>query len=218
MNRPLHILALDAAFGPACACLIRQDGKRCFSSTESDTPHSQAVLPMLCSLLGEAGLNWQDLQLLAVGVGPGSFTGLRVAAASMAGINAALGLPVLAVSSLAITAMQTRTEDPVHVVEDAHAGDAYIGIYQSGKALVEDRCLSWDKIRLMPLGTYISHTEPVVKLPGWRLIPFAIPRPQALAELICGLVGEMVDTDRLPTRAIPAYLSASQAEKHACGA
>jgi len=209
-----NILSLDAAFGPACACLIRQDGKEFYSNSQSDKPHSQAILPMLEALLTGAELDWNDVQLLGIGVGPGSFTGLRVAAATMAGINAGLRLPMLEFSSLAITVRQSNVRGPMWVIEDARAGSAWLGHYQEGMPLEKDRSQPWDEIRCMPAGTYLTQTPTTVDLPGWEHLPLELPRSKALATLT-QQASKGVNPDILPRFANPVYLSPSQAERNA---
>ena len=210
-----NILSLDAAFGPACVCLIRQDGKQFHRSSQSDKPHSQTILPMLDSILTEAELDWNALKLLGIGIGPGSFTGLRVAAAIMAGINADLRLPILEFSSLAITARQIRTPDPVWVIDDARAGRAWIGHYQEGIPLKKDQNQPWDEVRRIPAGTYTTQTPDSVDLPEWKRLPLELTRCEALSIITCQHANRMSHPDELPRIATLAYLSPSQAERNA---
>jgi len=210
-----NTLSLDAAFGSACACLIRQDGESFHAASPSDKPHSQSILPMLASLLAEAELGWNALQLLGVGIGPGSFTGLRVVAAIMAGINAGLHLPMLGISSLAITACQTHSREPIRVIEDARTDSAWTGLYQESIPLEEDHNQSWDKLRRMPADSYLTHTPATVNLPGWDYLPFDSSRCEALFILTRQQVEQLDHPDKLPRVVTPTYLSPSQAERNA---
>ncbi|MDQ6958154.1 MAG: tRNA (adenosine(37)-N6)-threonylcarbamoyltransferase complex dimerization subunit type 1 TsaB [Mariprofundaceae bacterium] len=215
MKQQKNILSLDAAFGSACACLIRQDGKSFHTTSASDKPHSQAILPMLESLLTEAGLDWKTLQFLGVGIGPGSFTGLRVAAAIMAGINSGLHLPILEISSLAITARQSHTREPIWVIEDARANSVWIGLYQEGIALEKDRSQTWGELRCMPTGTYLTQAMATVNLPGWKHLPLDLSRSEALSILTREQANQLNHPDKLPRTVIPTYLTPSQAERNA---
>jgi len=215
MKQQMNILSLDAAFGPACACLIRQDGKQFHASSPSKKSHSQTILPMLESMLDEAELDWNALQLLGIGIGPGSFTGLRVAAAIMAGINAGLHLPVLELSSLAITARQTRTTEPVWVIEDARADSAWVGRYQKGQPLEEVRSQSWDEVRRLPADAYTTQTPTSVDLPEWKRLPLELSRCEALAVLTSQKASTVTNPKTLSHVATPVYLSPSQAERNA---
>jgi len=216
-NNTKNILALDAAFGSACACLIRGDGTLFHAVSPSDKPHSQTILPILEKLLVDAALNWPDLQLLAIGTGPGSFTGLRVAIATMTGINAGLRLPILELSSLAITAQQSRVCEPLWVIEDACAGNAWIGQYRQGMPLGQDVSQSWDQVCHKSANIYLTHTPDTVDLPGWKHLPLEIPRCEALAMLSCQYI-HMADmhTAKQSHPVTPVYLSPSQAERNAC--
>lgn len=121
------LLALDVATKHACVCLINAKGQVFTAEAGEGKQHSNTVLPLLQDVLQQAGLTWSDLKMLALGQGPGSFTGLRIAAAMLAGINASLKLPVWGLSSLAITAMQTQNNQPLWVLEDARAGEVFAG-------------------------------------------------------------------------------------------
>ena len=211
--KPGNILALDIACGAACACIMHRNGGVFLRQTDSDKPHSQAIMPMLESLLAEAELTWRDLDMLACGIGPGSFTGLRIAAATIAGINAGLKLPVLELSSLAISAAQADSEDELYVVEDARAGFAYIGRYRRFSATSTDACLPWRDIAAMPQATYTARQEDRKHLAGWRYIPPRISRPKAMAALLSAC--RIEDAGALPRIPSPAYLNPSQAERHA---
>ncbi|MDQ6968770.1 MAG: tRNA (adenosine(37)-N6)-threonylcarbamoyltransferase complex dimerization subunit type 1 TsaB, partial [Mariprofundaceae bacterium] len=104
------VLALDVATSSACVCLINVEGKVFTAEATAGKQHSNTVLPLLEDVLQQADLRWTDLKMLALGQGPGSFTGLRIAAAMLAGINASLKLPIWGLSSLAITAMQAQSD------------------------------------------------------------------------------------------------------------
>jgi len=212
VSRARTILALDAAYGPAAACLALPDGSRLTAETSQDMPHSQSILPMLHKLLDQAGCGWQQLDLLALGTGPGSFTGLRVSAAIMAGINSSFKLPVLSVSSLAVTALQTEADDEIRIVEDARSGAAYFGCYRQAEALQSDQCLPWDAIVSLSAMPYASQTGLRQPLPDWQRLPLTRSRPRALARLVM-LSAERVDVRQLPRLATPFYMQPSQAER-----
>jgi len=207
-------LALDAAFGPACACIKGPDGRVFHDASDSKTPHSQAILPMLEGLRSEAGLQWQEIRSLVLTIGPGSFTGVRIVAAMIAGLNAGFARPVFAVSSLAVTSLQCDTETPVWVVEDARAGDVYIGRYRKGWALAVDRCCRLEEIDDRPPDRYVTQTLSASSLPAWERMPLSLSRAAALATLLDGLEKGMFDFKRV-RYPVPVYLRPSQAERHA---
>lgn len=84
-------------------------------------------------LLGDLGLRWQDLDCVAFGCGPGSFTGVRMAAAAAQALGFALGIPICRRSSLAImaaTAIRQLDAQMVGVCLDARMERAYLGLYR----------------------------------------------------------------------------------------
>lgn len=98
---------------------------------KSVVPHrrqAEAILPELSALLAEAGMAARGLQGVAVGLGPGSFTGLRVGAAVAQGLGQSLNLPVAGVSSFLAVAAAGGAETTL-VVADARQEMLYAGLY-----------------------------------------------------------------------------------------
>lgn len=215
MNQRRNVLALDIAFGPAAACLLRRDGSILTAGGSDERPHSQAVLPLLQGLLKRGGLQWGDLDMLAAGIGPGSFTGLRIAAASIAGINSRLNLPVLELSSLAISALQCDSGNRMHVIEDARAGLAYVACYQGNAAIMEACCMDWEQLGQLEPEGYTGLRAEQQRLPGWVYLPPSTPRAVAMSRLLLATSRKLEDTGPLPKLATPAYIIPSQAERHA---
>lgn len=109
------------------------------------TPRQQTeeLLPLTAKLLNGAGLSLRDLDAIAFGRGPGSFTGLRIAAAAAQGLGMATGLPLLPVSSLAATAQglwRTHGCSNTLVCVDARMGEVYWAAFEirDGLARVVD--------------------------------------------------------------------------------
>lgn len=210
MNFP--ILALDAAIGKSYGCLLLSDTKTLFAESEGSRGHSQTLMPMLEGLLNKAELGWQDLNMLALGIGPGSFTGLRIAAAALAGINASLQLPVLSVSSLAITSIQADSEEPLYVLEDARAGEVFVGHYHNALSMQDDHCISWDELNSVEPSLYTSVTAPPSDLSGWQRLESTLHRGEAMAMVVREEM-QRKQLSELPTYVQPAYLQISQAER-----
>jgi len=211
MTYPL--LALDVATNVACACLIDAEGKVFTATASSGKQHSNTVLPLLQDVLKQANLTWSDLNMLALGQGPGSFTGLRIAAAMLAGINASLKLPIWGLSSLAITAMQSQSDKPLWVLEDARAGEVFAGYYQQGVSLQNDACKAWDDTQSMPAEAFVAQQEPAIDLKDWQRLPLKVERAQAMGLLIQVLWDKTDHTVHTPWIQ-PVYLQLSQAEKN----
>ena len=98
----MKILALDAST-EACSVALWLDGD-VRERFELGGQHSERILPMVDVLLAEAGIKLAQLEALAFGRGPGSFTGLRIAAGVAQGLAFGANLPVVPVSSLAVLA------------------------------------------------------------------------------------------------------------------
>ncbi len=95
-----------------------------------EEPYASRVFNDLHSLMGETGLGLEDVELFAVGTGPGSFTGLRVGLAAIKGWAEALGRPISAVSCLAAIAAQSQAEGILAPVMDARGGRVFGAVYR----------------------------------------------------------------------------------------
>jgi tRNA threonylcarbamoyladenosine biosynthesis protein TsaB len=93
------LLALESGGAMASAALIDAQGKLSYESAESGQSHSSQLLPMAKRLLESAGLQWCDLKGIVAGIGPGSFTGLRIACSLVQGLAMGAQKQVLPVSS-----------------------------------------------------------------------------------------------------------------------
>jgi tRNA threonylcarbamoyladenosine biosynthesis protein TsaB len=95
--------------------------------------HSRLLYPMLNSLMSEAGISPKQLDGIAFVNGPGSFTGLRIAAATAQGIGFACDIPLIGISTLQAMAQQAFVENNAqHVMAlmDARMNEVYLGYYQ----------------------------------------------------------------------------------------
>lgn len=151
--------------------------------------------------------------MLGLGVGPGSFTGLRIAAAALAGMNASLQLPVVTVSSLAVTAARSDHDGDLWVLEDARAGEVFMGRYHHGKGVQDDACEKWSAVEDMTPACFVAESDPPVELAGWQRLVLNSGRSQALAAVVRAELKD-VKPDSLPVYPQPLYLQMSQAEKN----
>lgn len=94
------VLAIDTA-GAACSVALCRDGMPVSASTEPMTRgQAERLMPMVRSTTGEAGLRLADIDLFAVTIGPGAFTGLRIGLAAAAGMALAAGRPIVGIGNL----------------------------------------------------------------------------------------------------------------------
>lgn len=128
----LRILALDTAT-PACSVAIWQDGNIIAKQRLVEQQHSQYILPMIEQLLSEGQLSLAQLDAIAVGKGPGSFTGVRMAVSVAQGLAFGANLPILPISTLAILAEQAYQltgHTQVLTAIDARMNELYWAVYQ----------------------------------------------------------------------------------------
>lgn len=123
------LLVVDAS-STLCSVALTHQGQQWHISEEQPRKQAQRLLPMVDELLQQAQISKQQLQGIAYGRGPGSFTGIRIAASVTQGIALALNLPVLGVSSLQAVAQSVFNQsDTTHlmVVMNAHMGEVFWG-------------------------------------------------------------------------------------------
>jgi tRNA threonylcarbamoyladenosine biosynthesis protein TsaB len=125
----MRILALETAT-EACSVALWVDGAILERFELAPRRHAELVLPMADALLAEAGIGKRQLDAIAVGRGPGAFTGIRLAIAVAQGLALALDRPVLPVSTLAALAMGHRGQAlPILALLDARMGEVYAGAF-----------------------------------------------------------------------------------------
>jgi len=127
----MNVLALETATDN-CSVALSVAGEEQVLSEPSARQQARRLLPMIEQLLAESGISRTQLDAIAFGKGPGSFTGLRVAAAACQGIAYALELPVAPVSTLAAIAhQQFRLRQQTHCIAciDARMSEVYWGAY-----------------------------------------------------------------------------------------
>jgi tRNA threonylcarbamoyladenosine biosynthesis protein TsaB len=181
--------------------------------------HSERLMAAIDRVLTDARWTARELGGLAVAVGPGSFTGLRIAVSTVKGLGLALRLPIAAVPTLdAMAAALPWAALPVCPVLDARKGEVYASLYRwDGDAMRRQ----WEYLALSPAALAERLTEPVIvagdgapviRSPHARLLPppRRLPSPGCVGLL--GLErlrrGETVAAAALA----PLYLRPSEAE------
>lgn len=143
----MKILALDTA-GPHCSVAVTEgEDVLCSFSEGMDRGQAERLVPMAQTALEVAGLGWRDLDAIAVGVGPGNFTGIRIAVAAARGLALALDIPSIGVSSF--DALAREREGPLLVVLDGRQGRYYLRGY--GAANMSPRIADQNELRSLEL-------------------------------------------------------------------
>jgi tRNA threonylcarbamoyladenosine biosynthesis protein TsaB len=132
----MKLLAFETAT-EACSVALWLDGDVRERFEIAPRRHAELSLPWAGQLLAEAGIAKSQLDAIAVGRGPGAFTGVRLAVALAQGIALALDRPVVPVSTLATLALQARSLRPVEsgttqvlAAIDARMGEVYAGRFE----------------------------------------------------------------------------------------
>ncbi len=126
----MRILALDSTAKVAAAALLDDDRLLCKVAVSDAMTHSATLLPEIERLLKDAGLTFADIDLFAASAGPGSFTGVRIGAATLKGIAFGRNKPCCAVSALEALAYNLRrTDGIVCALMDARRGQFYTATF-----------------------------------------------------------------------------------------
>lgn len=129
-----RILSLETA-STNCSVSI-YDGEVLLALREDPSPsytHGELLHVFMDEALQEAGLQWADLEAVAVSKGPGSYTGLRIGVASAKGLCFALGIPLIAVETLKSMAFQFKDTAGGVIIPmlDARRMEAYVAVYDA---------------------------------------------------------------------------------------
>lgn len=135
-REPVRVLAFDTSAEITAVAVCQ--GAQVLAEDRAATPerHAEVLLPKLQQCLASAGVTLQEIDLIAVGVGPGSFTGVRVGVATAKGLGLALGKPVCPVVSLQALALEAALVEPAHGAQyvaacvDAYKGELFTAVYR----------------------------------------------------------------------------------------
>ena len=128
----MRILALETST-EHCSCALWQDGAVIESLAHAGQRHSSLLLPMVSALLAEGGFTVGQLDAVAFGAGPGSFTGVRIACSVAQGLAFARDLPLLPIVTLEALA-EANGGERVLACLDARMGELYLAAYQRDDA------------------------------------------------------------------------------------
>ena len=153
----MNILALDTCT-EACSAAFLYNDTLYEQTVMTQRGHSELVLGLIDAVLAEANATLADVEVLAYGRGPGSFTGVRVCVSVAQGIAFARELPVVGISTLAAVAqdiIETRTSDYIAVAMDARMGEVYGASFQ----VINEQLVLLDEERVCPPEEFIPHSN-----------------------------------------------------------
>lgn len=189
----MNLLAIETATESCSVALVHGD-EVIARSELAPRRHAELVLPMADALLAEAGIGRHALDAIAVGRGPGAFTGVRLGVSLAQGMALALDVPVVTVSSLAALALEAPDDDSdaaILAVIDARMGELYVACYRRDGlggliALDEERVATAESLQLTPAEAW--H----VVGSGWATYA------EVLGERLAGRVVRSAHGDRFP--------------------
>lgn len=228
LPRPL-LLAIENS--GHCGSVALVCGSHCISeqSTVSRLTHSKRLLGSVEMLLAECEIGWEQLDAIAVGLGPGSFTGLRIGLATVKGLAMACQLPLIGVSSLdALAGQFLHASMPIYPMFDARKSEVYTACFQTdaegiprrrGEYLVlsaEKLCRNIDHPVLFAGDGSMAYQEIIRELLGEQA-HFASPQSafvRASSIAFLALESWRQGTFLDPASCVPLYVRASDAELH----
>lgn len=229
----MRILALESSAVAASACVMEDEKILSEFYMNTRQTHSQTLLPMAKAALDCAGLSVNEMNLLAVSAGPGSFTGVRIGVACIKGLAFPDNKSCCGVSTLEAMAMNLRGQQAlVCAVMDARCGQVYNGLFLTGEnrvqRLTEDRALSMEELAA-ELPTWMKEREiPLILVGDGARLCFESPY---FADISCALAPEHLRMQRAsgvaeaarqaflegktvpPERLAPIYLRLPQAQR-----
>ena len=222
------ILGLDssAVAGSCALCEISGEKKTVIASSFVNTKltHSQTLMPMVQDMLKSSGFELNDIDLLAVNSGPGSFTGIRIGVAAVKGIAFALNKPCAGVSTLHSLAYNLAGFDCIAcAVMDARCNQFYNALFEINdekiSRLTPDRAISATDLadelnqygdkKIILVGDGAKPAYKFLNAGNIALAPITIRLQRAENVCLAALEYESVNAIEL----LPAYLRLPQAER-----
>jgi tRNA threonylcarbamoyladenosine biosynthesis protein TsaB len=135
----MNVLGFDTSTAATSVCLLRADGETFELIPDKEAllgppRHARELMPGVARVMGEAGVGYRDLDALSVGVGPGTFTGLRIGVATARALAHAHEIPLHPVSSLAALAAGIDAELRLPLI-DAKRGELFAALYRGEEEL-----------------------------------------------------------------------------------
>lgn len=193
------ILSIDTSSADLSVALVNENGSLGLVEENMLRGQGEALIPYIQSMMQQAGLPMNAVEGVAVAVGPGSFTGVRVGLSTARGIGLALDIPVYGVTNLEAAA--AGLNEPVTVTLDTKRGDYYTQQFdKNGKAIGEPSIQSADDLKQQLPFTAIG--DGAMKL-AEEIGCDVATKPQSSAISIAQIALSRLDN---PLRAEPLYL------------
>jgi tRNA threonylcarbamoyladenosine biosynthesis protein TsaB len=130
------VLGFDTSTNATAVCVLRDDGQAFEHIPDParllDRPgHAAELMPAGARAMDDAGVGWEDIDTIAVGAGPGTFTGLRIGIATARALAHARGIPLKPVSSLAALALPLDLDRARLPLIDARRGELFAALHDA---------------------------------------------------------------------------------------
>jgi len=222
----VKILAIDTSTKSGSVAITEDDCILAETLLNIDATHSETLLPSLKDILVETGIGMEEIDLFALTLGPGSFTGVRIGVSTVKGFAFALGRPVVGVSTLEALALNfPHSACTITPILDARRGEVYTARFRRDGGLLErlseDSAMAPEKLleevgeRTLFVGDGLQRYGGMIKERLGGLAEFAAPSENFIrasnVAMLCRKRFEEGDTLD-PAVFTPRYLRKSEAE------
>ncbi len=226
----MRLLAIDSSGMVASVALVTEDTVLAEYNVNYKKTHSQTLMPMLDTIVQMIGISLEEIDYIVTSEGPGSFTGLRIGAATVKGLGLALDKPVVSVPTLEGLAMNLfGVTDLICPIMDARRNQVYTGVYcfenNQLQAVMEQAPMDMQELisKLNDIGKsviFVGDGIPVYQSQladcltvAYSFAPAHLNRQRAAAVAMRGLDYITEGKIQTATEHVPEYLRLSQAER-----
>lgn len=141
----MKLLSLDTSDNFVSVAVLSEDKVLSSFCEQMERGQAECLIPVISDTLLKAGVDMKDLDAIAVSVGPGSFTGVRIGLATARGLGLALDKPVWGVTCFEMAAF--GIDEKIKVALDTRRGDYYVQTFENGLPVDEPSILSSDDMK-----------------------------------------------------------------------
>ena len=153
-------LAIDTANENIAIALLNEDTVLFEYNQAMPRGQGEALIPLIQDMLNQSNLAPRDINQIAVAIGPGSFTGVRIGMATARGMGLALDIPVYGTTTLEASAFQTTGK--MLAVLDTKRGDFYTQLFQDGTPLEEPQIRTTEQIKTLSGISLVGSSAPAL--------------------------------------------------------
>jgi len=223
----MKVLAVDTATRRCSAAVVENGGLLAEFTLNHGHTHTTRLMPVIGTVLDQAGLSIRELEGLAVTIGPGSFTGLRIGLSTVKGLGFAAGLPVAGISTLDCLASQFAfVSTLICPMIDARKDEVYAALYaweegalreiHPASALAPGRIPEWVQTPCLFAGSGARLYRDLIEKAAGRLAVFPPEEQNYVQAATVGLLGQKLLASGRHTplsRLVPWYIRESDAER-----